>query len=182
MRMFSRLMLVVAVCGLAAVAWGQALAPDIKAKAEAKAQQLRNWGTDPTVVGAVRAHNAGASAEEKAMTNEKWRQLTLLDPFARSFTRNPLGQFLKTKQEPEISECFVSGADGTKVAFLSKTTWWSHADKDKHRVPMTGKVWIGPAEVDESSGQLQVQVGIPVLDAGRPIGSIVVGLKVSALK
>jgi hypothetical protein len=68
------------------------------------------------------------------------------------------------------------------VAFLSKTSNWSHKDKDKHRVPMTGKTWIGPVEVDESSGQQQVQVAIPVLDGGKPIGSIVVGLSTARLK
>ena len=67
------------------------------------------------------------------------------------------------------------------MAFLSKPSSWSHAAGDKHRVPMTGKLWIGPAEVDESSGQLQVQVGLPVLDGGKAIGSIVIGIRVSAL-
>ena len=46
---------------------------------------------------------------------------------------------------------------------------------------MTGKVYFGPIEVDESSGQQQVHVGIPVLDGGRPIGSIVVGIAVRKL-
>jgi hypothetical protein len=68
------------------------------------------------------------------------------------------------------------------VAFLSKTTSWSHADKDKHKIPMTGKTWSGPVEIDESTGQQQVQVALPVLDGGKPIGSIVFGLAVSKLR
>jgi hypothetical protein len=67
------------------------------------------------------------------------------------------------------------------VAFLSKTSSWSHKGKPKHDVPMMGKIWYGTVETDESTGQLQVQVGIPVLDGARPIGSIVVGFSVSRL-
>jgi hypothetical protein len=100
----------------------------------------------------------------------------------RGFTKNPAAQAVKAKKEDWVSECFISGADGTKVAFLSKTTSWSHADKDKHRVPMTGKTWIGPVEVDESSGLQQVQVALPVLEGARPIGSIVFGLSIAKIK
>jgi len=171
---------VLAAAFLAAMGFGQSLSPG-KEKVAAKARQLQSWSTDPVIVSAVKAFNANPPAEARGMTNEKWKQLTLLDPLVRSFTKGVLGQYLKSKQDDQMSECFVSGADGAKVAFLSKPTNWSHADKDKHRVPMTGKTWIGPAEQDESTGQVQVQVGLPVLDGARPIGSIVVGLKVSKL-
>jgi len=171
-----------AATGLAGAGLGQSLRPDLKPKVEAKLKQLQVWSTDPVIVAAVKAYNANIPAENKAMTQEKWQGLSILDPFVRSFSKNPLGQYLKSKQTEEISECFVSGVDGTKVAFLAKTSNWSHADKDKHKVPMTGKTFIGPAAVDESSGQLQVQVGLPVLDGAKPIGSIVVGLSVAKLK
>jgi hypothetical protein len=89
--------------------------------------------------------------------------------------------WLKSRRDEQIAECFVSGADGTKVAFLSKTTYWNHSDKDKHRIPMSGRVFIGPVALDQSTGQQLVQVGVPVLDGGKPIGSIVVGITVSKL-
>jgi hypothetical protein len=116
------------------------------------------------------------------MSNEKWSKLTVLDPMVRTYTRNAAGNFLKSKRDEVISECFVSGADGIKVGFLSKPSNWSHADKDKHRVPMSGKPWIGPIAMDESTGLQLVQIAVPVLDAGKPIGSVVVGLAVSTLK
>jgi hypothetical protein len=167
---------------LAGIGSGQSMSPEIKAKVEAKIRQVQGWSTDPVIVAAVKAHNSGLSAEEKAMTNEKWAQATVLDPFVRSFTRNPLGTYLKSKKDDQISECFISGADGTKVAFLSKTTNWSHADKDKHKVPMSGRLYIGPVALDESTGLQQVQIGLPILDGGKPIGSIVIGLALSKLQ
>ena len=164
------------------VAFGEGLSPEVKTKLDARTKALQAWSTDSTIVAAVKAYNASPSAEAKAMTNERWKSLSVLDPFVRSFSKNALAVYLKSKQDEVISECFVSGADGTKVAFLSKTTNWSHADKDKHKVPMAGKVWTGPVEVDESTGLQQVQIGLPVLDGGKPIGSIVVGLSIAKLK
>lgn len=166
----------------AALAFSQALPPELKSKVEAKAKQLSAWGADPVVVAAVKAHNASPPPEAKSMTQDAWKGLSVLDPTVRSFTKNPVAVFLKSRKDDTVSEAFVSAADGTKVAFLSKTTNWSHKGKPKHDVPMTGRVWIGPLEVDESSGVQQVQVAFPVLDGGKPIGSIVVGLKAAALK
>ena len=173
---------ILAALALAGASFAQSLTPALKAKVDAKVTQLKTWSTDPVIVSAVRDANANPPAEGKGMTHEQWGKLTVLDPVVRSFTRNPLGQHLKGKRDDQISECFVSTAAGTKVAFLSKTTSWTHAGKEKHTVPMTGKVWFGPAEVDQSTGALQVQVGLPVLDSGKPIGSIVVGLSVSKLQ
>ncbi|PWT98187.1 MAG: hypothetical protein C5B51_29815 [Terriglobia bacterium] len=160
----------------------ESTAADVRAKVESKAKQLQAWGSDPQIVAAVKDYNANPPAEAKAMTNEHWKTLTLLDPFVRSFSKNSVAAYLKTKKDEQITEVFVSGADGGKVAFLSKTTWWCHRGKEKHDVPMSGKVWIGPVELDESTGRQQVQVGLPVLDGGKPIGSIVVGLSVADLK
>lgn len=175
-----------AAAGLAALAFAATSqaqpAGELKAKVDAKIKQLQPWSVDPGLVAAVKAHNANPPADAKQMTNEKWKTLSILDPFVRSYTRNPLALALKARKDDTVSECFVSGADGTKVAFLSKTTYWSHADKDKHRVPVTGKSWIGPVEVDESTGQQQIQIALPVLDGGKPIGSVVFGLAMAKLK
>ncbi len=171
-----------AVLGFTVTSFAQAPSGELKAKVEAKVKQLQSWSVAPEMVAAVKTHNTNLAAEAKAMTNEKWKTLSIMDPFVRSFTKNPLGVALKARKDDVVSECFVSGADGTKVAFLSKPTWWSHADKDKHKVPMAGRTWIGPVEVDESTGQQEVQVGLPVLDGGKPIGSVVFGLAVSKLQ
>ena len=96
--------------------------------------------------------------------------------------KSDIGQYLKSKKNSTITEMFLNGADGGKVAFLSKTTSWSHKGKAKHDEPMAGKRWTGEIEVDESSGAQQVQVGIPVLDGDTAIGSLVIGFGISQLK
>ncbi len=159
----------------------QGLAPAVQTKVDARTNQVRIWAADPVLVNAVKAYNAAPPAASTAMTQDKWKTLPILDPFVRGFAKNPAGEFLKSKKADAVSEAFLSGIDGNKVAFLAKTTNWSHKGKPKHDVPMTGKTWQGAAEVDESTGLQQVQVAVPVLDGGKPIGSLVVGLSLAKL-
>ena len=161
--------------------YAQSITPEIQAKIDVKLKSFLAWGTDPVIVKAVKEYTANPPDGAKEMTNEKWKALSVLDPFARSFATNALAQYLKSKKDDTISEMFVSNANGWKVAFLAKTTSWSHIGKEKHDMPMTGKTWQGKPEVDESSGQYQVQVSLPILDENKPIGSIVIGLNLTKL-
>ncbi len=153
----------------------------VQAKVDAKLKEVVAWAADPTVVSAVKAQNASLPAGFADMTQDKWKGLTVLDPFVRQFSKNAVAELLKAKRGDVVAEAFVSDANGLKVAFLGKTSGWSHKGKPKHDVPMTGKTWQGPIEVDESTGLQQVQVAVPVLNGGKPIGSLVVGLGLSKL-
>jgi len=174
--------LVLLICAVAGFAQAP---PEIKAKMDAKIKQLTLLSTDPEIVNAVKAHNATpATAEALAMTNETWHNLSVLDPFVRATARTPLSDYLKAKKNGDdtIAKVFVSGADGSKVGFDAKTEHWTHKGLPKHEIPMSGATWIGPVKVDDSTGQQLIQVGLPVLDGGKPIGSVVVGLRVDKLR
>ncbi len=160
---------------------GAGLTPEQQAKVDARLKSYQGWGADATVVAAVKEYNANPPAEAKDMTNDKWKTLTLLDPFVRSLAKNELAKHLIAKKDGAVTELFVSGADGGKVAFLAKPSSWTHKGKEKHDLPMTGKTWQGEVEVDESTGKQQVQVSVPVMDGATPIGSLVIGLGVSKL-
>jgi hypothetical protein len=159
----------------------EGLDPALQAKVDAKIKEAQTWAADPVIVNAVKAHNATVPADQAAMTQAKWAALTVLDPMVRGFTKNEAAEFLKAKKTPAVTEAFVSDAAGLKVAFLAKTSNWCHKGKAKHDVPMTGKTWQGPVELDESTGQQQLQISVPVLDDGKPVGSVVIGLSVAKL-
>jgi hypothetical protein len=162
-------------------AFAQALPAAVQARVDEYLKVIATWAADPAIVGAVKAHNEAPPPEHLALDQDKWSKLTVLDPLVRGFTKNAAGQFLKTKKTDLVTEAFVSDAEGRKVGFLAKTTRWSHRGQPKHDVPMTGKAWQGPVELDESSGRQQLQVSVPVLAEGQPIGSLVVGLSISQL-
>jgi hypothetical protein len=152
-----------------------------QAKLDAQIKVIQTWAADPAIVAAVKAQNGGLKPEYAAMNQEKWKELSVLDPLVRAFTKNDAGAFLKGKKTDLVTEAFVSDAAGYKVAFLGKSSNWCHKGKPKHDVPMTGKTWQGPIEVDESSGAQQIQLAVPVLEGDKPIGSLVVGLSIAKL-
>lgn len=152
---------------------------DVKPLIEKQMASLNGLSTDATIVAAVKKYNA---APPSAMTNDAWKKLTVISPEVKALIKSDIGLYLKSKQAACITEMFLSGADGGKVAFLAKTSSWSHKGKPKHDVPMTGKTWTGDIEVDESTGAQQVQVAIPVLDGDKPVGSLVVGLGIAQMK
>lgn len=173
-----RAALVIALLGVSAVV-AEVLEPQQQAKLDAKVAELKAWSTSPAIVAAVKAHNA--KPEHPDYTNESWKTLTVLDPAVRAFQQNAAATWIKSKKTEAVTEAFVSGADGAKVAFLSKPSSWIHKGKGKHDKPMTGKTWQGEIEVDASTGARQIQVAVPVLEGGKAIGSIVVGFSVAKL-
>lgn len=173
--------LVLTVAGAANLLRPAALEPALQAKIDARIAEIKTWAAEPAIVAAVVAHNAQLPADQAAMSQDKWKSLSVLDPFVRAFSKNEAGSALKAHRAEWVTEAFISDAHGLKVAFLSKPSNWSHAGRPKHDLPMGGKSWQGEVEVDESTGLQQLQVAVPVLKDGQPVGSLVVGLSLSKL-
>jgi hypothetical protein len=47
---------------------------------------------------------------------------------------------------------------------------------------MAGHAWQGKPEFDESSQTFAIQVSVPVVDAGSPVGALVVGINLTRLE
>jgi hypothetical protein len=171
---------VLAVVGVAAL--GEDIDPKVQEKIDAKVRDYQKWAADKVIVDAVKAQNAAAPKEIQEMTQDKWKGLPLTDEFVKSLAKNAVAEFLKGKKDAYVAEAFVSDSSGRKVAFLAKTSNWSHAGKPKHDDPMKNKTWQGAVELDESSGMQCVQVAVPVLDGDKPIGSLVVGINYTKIK
>lgn len=160
----------------------QAKALDIAKALQPTITLAQKWAADPKIVKAVKEANATNATKYKDMNQDKWKAASIMDAVVKDFTKNEAATFLKASTTEGITEAFLNAKDGTKVAFLAKTTGWNHGGKPKHDVPMTGKVWIGKIETDESTGFQQVQFGVPVLDGGKVIGTLVIGFEAGKLK
>jgi hypothetical protein len=143
--------------------------------------QASELAENPELVAAVRGYNDKGRESTKDMDQDKWSKLTIMDPILKDIRSNATAKLLQSKRADVVSEAFVCGADGTKVSFLSKPSYWSHKGKAKHDEPMAGKTWVGKPEKDASTGLSQVQFALPILDAGQPIGSLVIGVAVNRL-
>lgn len=160
----------------------QAQAMDLEKALAPTIAQAKKWVADAKIIAAVKEGNANNATKYKDINQDKWKAASIMDASVKDFTKNDAATFLKTSKSPEVTEAFLNAKDGTKVAFLSKTSGWSHAGKPKHDVPMAGKVWIGKVEVDDTTGFQQVQFGVPVKDGGKVIGSLVIGVDAGKLK
>jgi hypothetical protein len=165
----------------APITLGRGIPPDLKVKLDSKIKQMQGLSNDPRVVTAVKAYNTAPPAEASQMTNEKWTALAADNALVVSLAKNDVAAALRSQADDSVSTAFVSGADGGKVGFITKTSAWNHKGNPKHDVPMSGQVYIGTPSTDNATGQQLVQVGLPVLDAGKPIGTVVITFKVAKL-
>jgi hypothetical protein len=145
---------------------------------------VAGWALDPVIVKAVKEQNGKGPIT--GMDNPKWKSTRRSDPVIQAFQESAAGRFLKGKIEASngmFSEAFLSAAQGEKVAFAEKTTSYIHKGQAKFDVPFaSGKSWQGNPEFDESAQTYQIQISVPVLADGKPIGVLVTGVNLSHLE
>ena len=163
---------------------GFEMTPAVQAELDKQKAVTASWAANPVIVNSVLEQNRKGPIA--GMDNAKWKITRRSDPVVTAFQNNPTGQFFKTKLDDSkgaISEAFLSAARGEKVAFAEKTTSYIHTGQAKFDVPFhSGKAWQGNAEFDESSQTYAIQISVPVLQDGKPIGALVVGVNLSYLE
>lgn len=160
------------------------ITPAVQAELDREKAVVAKWAADPVIVKAVEEQNRKGPIA--GMDNAKWKRTMRSDPVVKQFQNNAAGRFLRAKMRESngaVTEAFLNGAKGEKVAFAEKTTSYIHAGAAKHDVPFhTGRLWQGKPEFDESSQTYAIQVSAPVVANGRSIGSLVVGVSLSHFK
>jgi len=177
-RMFA---CVVAAVWIAPIAAGQGASAELSVKLNAKTKRMQALCAAPRVVATINANHTAPPAEASQMTNEKWTALAADNALVVSVAKNDVATVLRNQVDDSISTAFVSGADGGKIGFITKTAAWNHKGNPKHDVPMSGQVYIRAPSTGNASGLQLVQIGLPVLDAGKPPGSTVITYKVAKL-
>ncbi len=160
------------------------MTPAVQAELDRDKEMVAKWAADAVLVGAVREQNGKGPLA--GMDNARWKTTRRTDPIVKALQGGPAGQYLKSKMEAAggtFSEAFLSASHGEKVGFVEKTTSYIHVGQAKFDVPFgSGKSWQGKPEFDESSQTYAIQISVPVLDAGKPIGALVVGVNLSHLE
>ena len=140
------------------------------------------WAASPIVVDAVLAQNAKGPIP--GMDNAKWKTVPENDPIVLGFINNEAGRFLTAEMANTGGVCvsaFLNAAQGEKVAFTDKTGSYIHKGSDKFDVPFTtGKNWQGKPEMEDKV--YIIQISVPVLSEGKPIGALVVDVDGSKLE
>ncbi len=149
---------------------------------DAHAQLVKQWANHPAVVNEVIKHNyLEQSLDDVKQIDRMWRE-GKKEAFARSLQENKSGHFLKKRilENRLYTEAFLCDGQGAVVGEYPMTSDYWQGDEDKFLKSFNGgegQVYIGPIEFDESSGEISVQISVPVRSQGATVGVLVVGLK-----
>jgi len=184
----------VCVAGILALAAGPAAAQqdisdsELKELLRVKIRTVQHMALNPLMVRAVRQQNAaGLTSEEIARREKAWRATKELTPFKLSLQTSPAGRFLKqqVQRSASFNEAFLTDNQGANVAAFPATSDYWQGDEDKWSEAFNGgdgRIFIGGLALDESTNTVAAQVSAPVLDRGKTIGVLVVGVTINYLQ
>jgi len=153
-----------------------------------KVRTVQHMALNPLLIRAVRQQNAsGLTPEEVGRRDEAWRAAKELTPFKFSLQTSPAGHFLReqVQRSTSFNEAFLTDDQGANVAAFPATSDYWQGDDEKWSNSFNdgnGRVYIGALELDESTNTIAVQVSAPVLDRGKTIGVLVVGVTIDYLQ
>lgn len=166
-----------------------AIAGDYDTQARSLAdEQIKGWVNNATVIDAIKAQNekhAGLSESDIDALDKKWRagDVMLIDGVLKS----DISDYLKKVQndsEGLYTEIFVMDNKGLNVGQSDKTSDYWQGDESKwQETYLVGSdaIHISDVEEDESSQIFQMQISLPVVDAGHVIGAVTVGVNAEML-
>lgn len=144
--------------------------------------ELVKVGTDPVIVKAVKAENAKAKSLSRIQAmDERWKGTPGIADYMSALMDSECGRHLTVikKSAPYYAEIFVMDNQGANVAMTDKTSDYWQGDEAKFKESYkngSGGVHISEVEFDDSTQSYLVQVSVPVVDGGKVIGAVTMGI------
>lgn len=148
--------------------------------------EIKAIAANPDVVAAVKAQNArGLSLDAIKATDGKWIAATG-GPEGKTMLESAVSNTLLAaeKAKPYFTETILTDNQGANVAISAMTSDYWQGDEPKFVKAWAngkGDDYIARAKKDESSGAVVSQVSVPVMDGGKAIGTLTIGVNVQAL-
>lgn len=149
---------------------------------------IKKWGENPTLIAAVKEQNARKISLDAIQKRDKeWMATKSLDEHMKALMKNAaaveLNQLEATK--PYFFESILMDNQGANVAMTNKTSDYWQGDEDKFTNAYkggSGGIDISKSKFDESAKAYLVQVSVPVVDGGKVIGALCVGINLDELE
>ncbi len=177
--LFLTLILAVAVAGIAFAEKAPQKVVDLANKTLAK------LGTDKVVVEEVNKANAkGQTMAQIKEMDDKWKADAKqgVAPYMKALMENKCAKQLMSlmKGKAYITEIFVTDNQGANVCQTAKTSDYWQGDEAKFTEVFNKKILVADVEVDD--GKNISQVSVPVVDKGKHIGTMTIGVDVDKVK
>jgi hypothetical protein len=145
------------------------LAPAVQANGYKK--KLVEWAANPVIVAAAKESNSKGGLAA-GMSNAKWDGLADADPLVKSFQHNAAGKLLtQWEMDKVLDKLYVRDEKGNLVAGSNKPLLYNNSNRPPFANPFKGQPWAaGEAKSDPTTQKKSVQLGVPILDGGKPIG------------
>lgn len=177
------------ICALGASVLSTAHADAMPAAVHQQIKLLQEtWATNPVLVSAIKEQNArNISLADIKKLDESWRSTSGLGAFMIPYLDNPAAEELARLEEDAgyVQESFAMDNQGGLVAATTKTSDYWQGDEAKFIESFKdgkGAVHVGEIEFDNSAQAYLVQVSIPVMDGGKAIGAITIGIDVDKVR
>lgn len=154
------------------------LPPAAQAKVDKYKKLLSEWAKEPVIVAAVKEANAGDGAV--GMSNAKWDALTDTDAAVTAVLTSPAGQLMtKLEADAGINKLYLRDAKGNIIAASNKPLLYSIANRPAMTVMTTSQPWAqGEVKPDPTTQIKSVQMAVPIMDHGKPIGVLHTGVTI----
>jgi hypothetical protein len=163
-------------------------AAELDPATQAAIEQIRTWTRDATILGAVREQNAlNISLSRIRSIDISWMTATEPDARMQTLLKNPCAKSLQasTAARPGYREAFVMDNQGALVCMTRKTSDYWQGDEEKWTKSFAegrGAVYVSVPEPDESTGVKLVHISVPIVEGGKAIGVISVGIDYNVLQ
>lgn len=167
-------------CVFSVAVLGQS-AQSMQKQLESEAAKLRTWGSDAEIVAAVKAQNAKHVSLKTIQTLDADWVAGKADALVKQTTGGSCSAHLRqlVGASATYGEVFVMDDQGALVCANAKTSDYWQGDEAKWQRAFNGgkgDVFIDRPRYDESASRNLAQISVPVLDGGKAIGVITVGL------
>lgn len=153
----------------ACVAMADPIPPDVQAKVEKYKAKLVEWAANPTIIAAIKDANAKGSG---GMNNGAWDDLKDDDPKVLTLQTSAAGKMLtKWEEDKGINKLYIRDEKGNLVGSSNKALLFNNASRPQFSNSIKGAVWgAGEMKPDPTTNIMAVQISVPILDGGKPIG------------
>lgn len=161
----------VALCHVALPAYAEPITADAQAKVDSYKKKLEGWAANPAIVAAAKEGNAKGGGVP-GMNNGKWDGLEENDAAVKSLQTNSAGKLLADwDKDPAINKLYLRDEKANLIAGSNKALRYNNASAAQFASCIKGASWSDKEmKADPTTGIKSVQVCVPVLDGGKPVG------------